>query len=114
MMDGQFMIVASARLQQLGLVCHGHRGMETFGIWFLATHKENLIVNTASGLPIPPINVAELLRQLLSGDLDTYKSPANQRSVMSGTILNAASLAVSIFMPALPAMATPSRIVIIS
>ena len=102
------MIVASARLQQLGLVCHGHRGMETFGIWFLATHKENLIVNTAS------INVAELLRQLQSGDLDTYKSPANQRSVMSGTILNAASLAVSIFMPALPAMATPSRIVIIS
>ena len=92
----------------------GTEGWRPLVYGFLATHKENLIVNTASGLPIPPINVAELLRQLQSGDLDTYKSPANQRSVMSGTILNAASLAVSIFMPALPAMATPSRIVIIS
>ena len=115
MMDGQFMIVASARLQLLlCLVCHGHSGMETFGIWFLATHKENLIVNTALGLPIPRINVVELLRHLQSGDMDTHKSPENQRSVISETVLNAVSLVISISMPALPAMATPSRIVIIS
>ena len=108
------MVITSSRLQLLGLACHGHRGMETFGIWFLATHKENLIVNTASGLPIPLINVAELPRHLQSGNLEMQKSPANQRSVMSGTTLNAASLAVSIFTPALPAMVIPSRIVIIS
>ena len=58
------MIGAFARLQLLGLVCHGHRGMETFGIWFSVPHKENLIVSTDLDPPTPPINVVKLLRPL--------------------------------------------------
>ena len=105
------MIVASARLQPLGLVCLGRREKETFGTWFLGILSANHTVSTALDPPTPPISAVELPRIQQRVSQDTFQDQKNQEYVMSGTIHDVHSWAVSMSMLVWPAMAIPTETV---